>query len=836
MRKLFVLGAALCVAGCDELFEPLLPTDGGATPTASLNGTVTVFQGAGQSARGAVDPRSRALAKKLFAAAKPAAPAVVARTADDAAPKAPRWLGPIKVGQLRGVGLPSEVRVGEAIVRFDAPLDQKAATARLQLNGYRVTHGGFASPTLQLARITKPDGATLNEAETLAVVDRLGKVRGVRWAEANRMRHALAVPNDSLYPAMWHLPPINAPAAWDLEKGTTNQVTVAVIDTGIISHPDLNARVVAGYDMVSDVSNANDGDARDNNPDDPGGDLPQNQSSWHGTHCAGTIGASTDNGSGIAGLNWNARIVPVRVLGKRGGSDFDILAGMNWASGGTVPGVPANANPASVINMSLGGPGQVSQSYQDIIDEAAGRNAIFVIAAGNDDVDASGFVPCAQQRVLCIGATKPNGRRASYSNFGARVDLMAPGGEVSEDSNGDGYADGVLSTLKGENGQPTYSFENGTSMAAPHITGVVSLMKARNPALTFTQARQVLIDTAQASSKCNEGCGAGLVNVQAALLRLTNSQPTGPATLSINTPSLFFTPSTTNQNVMLSNTGGGTLNITLTPSGAQASRVTVQGGNTRNVGPGETTSVSVQADLSGLGADTASAVLNIASNGGDGTVGIKLRSASASGPDVAVAAVYEDSAGEWQVQAAVWAQASSGFTFSIPVPAGEFWLFGVQDSNGNGDFDDGEPIGLYPNNADPRTVTVRDGDAPQGLDFAVAPTGNVTGEESTYIGRACTDDPGCGGGGAYCVESFPGGYCAALCDTTPCPIGATCIEASTASVCLSACSAPRGGQSSCRAGYICDHDGSGGGVCLPACTGDGDCAPDTCNLGTGYCE
>lgn len=836
MRKLLVLCAAVAGVGCSDFFED--PPDGGGNPdlNARLEGNVTVFQGAGQSAR-AANPAAIALAKKVLSTKHALAPAAV-RTAELAKKPEPRRLGPIQVGALRGVGLPSTIRPGEVIVRFDAALDDKAAVSALQLDGFRVRHGGFASPYLHLALVTRADGTALTEAETVALTDTFGKKKGVRFAELNRMRHALAVPNDSLYPAMWHLPPINLPAAWDIEKGNTTQVTVAVVDTGIVSHPDLNARVINGYDMVSDTANAGDGNGRDADPTDVGGDLPQNQSSWHGTHCAGTIGANTDNGSGVAGVNWNARILPVRVLGKQGGSDFDIIAGVNWAAGLTVPGVPTNATPASVINMSLGGPGEATQAAQDVLDQVTARNVIVVVAAGNDDVEAATFNPCNQQNVICVGATRLNGKRASYSNYGNRIDLMAPGGEVSEDLNGDGYADGVLSTLKGDDGQPSYAFENGTSMAAPHIAGVVSLMKARNPNLTFTQARQFLVETASTASRCSEGCGAGLVNVQAALLRVTGAaQPTGPAKLSVNTSGLFFTPASTQQEVSISNVGGAALNVTLTPGGAEASRVTVMGGNTRNLGPGETASVSVSANLQGLdAASTASAVLNVTSNGGSGTVAVKLRNANAGGADVAVAAIYEDSNGEWQVHEAIAAKASNGFSFSLPVAPGKYFLFGVQDANNNGDYDDGEPVGFYPNNDNPKELTLERNGVLRGMNFAVSPPGNVTGDESSFIGTSCTEDNGCGGNGAYCVETFPGGYCAALCDTTPCPIGATCIAGQTASVCLAACSGPRAGRSSCRSGYVCEDDGSGGGVCIPGCTTNADCSPQSCNTGTGYCE
>src|SRR5439155_7037218 len=148
--------------------------------------------------------------------------------------------------------------------------------------------------------------------------------------------------------------------------------------------------------------------------------------------------------------------------------------------------------------------------------------------------------------------------------YGARVDLMAPGGEVAEDSNGDGYPDGVLSTVKDDsNGMPAYKFMNGTSMATPHVAGIVSLLKSRIPSVTFAQAKQALTATANKDSQCSEGCGAGLVNVAAALQQLTGVGPTGPARLSLGTAELFFSPAQTQQVLQVTNTGGQTLDVVL---------------------------------------------------------------------------------------------------------------------------------------------------------------------------------------------------------------------------------------------------------------------------------
>lgn len=182
----------------------------------------------------------------------------------------------------------------------------------------------------------------------------------------------LLVPNDPQYTNQWHYKGtygIDAPAAWDIITGSTD-IVVAVIDTGICNHADLAGRYLPGYDFVSDVLVANDGGGRDGDASDPGDWITAaedgsgyfagcgaSDSSWHGTHVAGTIGAASNNNFGVAGINWVSKILPVRVLGKCGGNTSDIIDGMRWAAGLTVAGVPANPYPAKVLNMSLGGSG-----------------------------------------------------------------------------------------------------------------------------------------------------------------------------------------------------------------------------------------------------------------------------------------------------------------------------------------------------------------------------------------------------------------------------------------------------------------------------------------------
>jgi serine protease len=344
---------------------------------------------------------------------------------------------------------------------------------------------------------------------------------------------ATTTPNDTEYPRQWHYfvsgsgagqapGGIGLPTTWDTNKGSSS-VVVAVVDTGILpDHPDIagSPNLAPGYDMISDSTRANDGDGRDPDPTDPGdgnapgecdGD-PGSEDSWHGTHVAGTIGVvNTDNGRGVAGVNWRVRVEPVRVLGKCGGTLVDINDGIRWAAGLPVPGVPPNATPARVINMSLGGPLPCSQSpsTQAAIDDAVGAGTTVVVAAGNDASDASGFLPAGCDNVVAVAASDYRGHLVTrYSNFGPAVDVMAPGGDLARDDNHDGNPDGVLSTVKGG-----YEWYNGTSMAAPHVSGVAALLLAADASLTPAQVEARLKSSARprTSTECPKPCGAGLL-------------------------------------------------------------------------------------------------------------------------------------------------------------------------------------------------------------------------------------------------------------------------------------------------------------------------------------
>ncbi|WP_426996511.1 S8 family serine peptidase [Pseudarthrobacter sp. N5] len=356
----------------------------------------------------------------------------------------------------------------------------------------------------------------------------------------SRMTVALS-PNDPRYGEQWDFTAANGmrvPGAWDVATGTG--ATVAVIDTGITSHADLNSNVLPGYDFVSDAAAARDGDGRDSNPQDQGdwylagecGQPAASNSSWHGTHVAGTVAAVTGNATGVAGVAPNAKVVPVRVLAKCGGSLSDISDAIIWAAGGTVSGVPANANPAQVINMSLGGSGACGTTYQAAIDSAVARGTTVVVAAGNSNQDASGFRPANCNGVVSVAASNPSGSLSYYSNYGASVDLTAPGGDVRV------AGGGILSTINTGTtvpGAAGYASYQGTSMASPHVAGLVALMKSKSPALSPAQVESTLkLGTRAMPGGCTTGCGAGLSDASMTMGLLGGSTPPPSGNLLLN--------------------------------------------------------------------------------------------------------------------------------------------------------------------------------------------------------------------------------------------------------------------------------------------------------------
>ncbi|MFH8373026.1 S8 family peptidase [Streptomyces cyaneofuscatus] len=358
----------------------------------------------------------------------------------------------------------------------------------------------------------------------------------VAYVVPDRRVHPTAV-DPAEYRYQWDLyesqAGMNVPSAW--KQATGKGVTVAVIDTGITQHTELKSRLVPGYDFISDSWTATDGGGRDNDPSDTGDWANRGQcgkdrngnpvpardtnNSWHGSHVAGTI-AATANGYGTVGVAHEANIQPIRVLGKCGGSTSDIVDAITWASGGTVSGAPANKYRAAVINMSLGGEFACDQAYNAAIKAAVGRGTTVVVAAGNDNADASAYSPAGCGHVVTVAASDREGNRAAYSNYGTAVDVTAPGGETAQRAD-----DGIWSTInKGTRsvGSEGYASYQGTSMAAPHIAGLAALLKQKAPSLTPAQIEQtVKNNTRGLPGSCSGGCGAGLADAAKTLSAAT---------------------------------------------------------------------------------------------------------------------------------------------------------------------------------------------------------------------------------------------------------------------------------------------------------------------------
>jgi serine protease len=388
----------------------------------------------------------------------------------------------------------------------------------------------------------------MSEIEMNSMMDTLSNMPGVMYVEEDTIMQHHFQPNDPRYSDQWHYfeqnTSINVEPAWD--KATGNGVVVAVIDTGYRPHADLVGNILPGYDMISDLGIANDGDGRDSDARDPGDATSANEcgsgrsgssSSWHGTHVSGTIAAVTNNNVGIAGVAFGAKILPIRALGKCGGFTSDIADSIIWAAGGNVPGAPTNPNPAQVINLSLGGGGSCSQTYISAINSARANGATVVVAAGNSNINASNAVPANCPGIISVAATGPTGAKAGYSNFGNVIDVAAPGGDTSFGING-----GVLSTLNaGINGPgaDSLAFYQGTSMAAPHVAGVAALLYEVNPNVTPDEVKAAILNSARPfPGACNQ-CGSGITDANAAIDELlgTGGGPGfEPINFSVNVP------------------------------------------------------------------------------------------------------------------------------------------------------------------------------------------------------------------------------------------------------------------------------------------------------------
>ncbi|NLH38832.1 MAG: S8 family serine peptidase [Elusimicrobia bacterium] len=437
-------------------------------------------------------------------------------------------------------------KTNQIIVKFKKTNLQNASNMSIKLQSLSVKTGykmSFKRMMTGGASVIKLDSYKTYD-EINDIINDLKKDNDIEYAEPDRKAYILDTnPNDTYYNShQWHykgpsdgeIAGLNLPKAWDITTGASSTV-VAVLDTGILTHRDLSeSRILQGYDMISDPDAAGDNNGRDNNPTDEGDWCDSEDSSWHGLHVTGTISAYTDNGVGMAGVDWNNSILPVRVLGKCGGYDSDIIDAIEWASGGTVSGVPDNTNPARVINMSLGGSGSCITPLQNAITNAVSRGVAVVVAAGNDGGGVSNHWPANCDGVLTVSALNNDGGLAWYSNYGSNVFISAPGG-----GGGDGDSsepkDWIWSlwnngkTVKTDD---SYVGKVGTSMAAPHISGLISLMLGLKPQLTLDEIKYDLRKTARpfVDLSCNTSiCGAGMADAYGAIdnlvVSITSSTP-----------------------------------------------------------------------------------------------------------------------------------------------------------------------------------------------------------------------------------------------------------------------------------------------------------------------
>lgn len=471
------------------------------------------------------------------------------------------------------------------------------------------TEMAFATPELRL------------KYETLLYIKQLRKRPEIVEASPNYQWQAFQTPNDTLYRYQWNLSLINLPQAWNTTVGESF-VVVAVPDTGVLlGHPDLQNKLVQGYDFVASRNTEVDNDRGiDSDPNDPGDQFPGG-STFHGTHVAGTIAAHTNNNEGVASIGWKTSVMPLRVLGKGGiGFDYDIEQAIRFAAGfpndsGTVP-----ARPADIINLSLGGP-DFSPGFQRLLTEVRNAGVIIVAASGNEDTDVPMY-PASLDGVISVGAVDINKRRASYSNFGTTLDVVAPGGDRTPDLNGDGMPDTILSTMGDDQRNSrvglefSYDYSAGTSMAAPHVAGVISLMKAVHPNLT-PQDFDALLMNGQITDDLgsfgrDDNFGHGLINAQKAVLaalELTGGKEPEPLPplLLVNPKSLNFGITRTEAGFTLTNGGGGDLQI---------ENISEDSGGFLSIEGGGLGDYIVRVDRSSLTTGTFTATITITSNGG----------------------------------------------------------------------------------------------------------------------------------------------------------------------------------------------------------------------------
>ncbi len=459
------------------------------------------------------------------------------------------------------------------------------------------TPGAAASFRERILKLGRRAGVSVDDAHQIGTALHAARARGmtsrelarrlalqsdVEYAVEDQRRHAAQVlPNDPRFPGnqttttpivgQWYLrapdgsipSALNATGAWSVTTGNSS-IVVAVLDTGIrYDHPDLKDQLLPGYNMISDGAIAGNGVGRTNDASDLGDWVtrreidanpgvfsdctPQDTSSWHGTQVAGVLGASTNNAIGMASVGRGIRVLPVRVLGKCGGYDSDIIAGMYWAAGISISGVPDNPYPARVLNLSLAGPGACTQAYADVINAlSTQKNAVVVASAGNEAGHAVD-TPANCAGVIGVAGLRNVGTKVGFSSMGPEVSISAPGGNCVNLTGACLYP--ILTTTNSGATTPvansaaytdSYDVSLGTSFSAPMVAGTAALMLSAQPSLSPADIRRLMMDTArdfpttggspntptctapssaeQLECYCTEQtCGAGMLDAAAAV-------------------------------------------------------------------------------------------------------------------------------------------------------------------------------------------------------------------------------------------------------------------------------------------------------------------------------
>jgi serine protease len=629
-----------------------------------------------------------------------------------------------------GLRLSSQFAPGEALVQWVNDTDAAAAARSLAMASGSSSRGkrpqlmrfsgsdqmrtafqqlNISPQHLAGSAVRRASPADQAKMNTLTVIRALRRRPDVVNAEPNYIRRAALDPNEDpggFYQLQWNLGLINLPQAWDLTTGDAN-VTVAVIDTGVLlDHPDLQNKIVPGWDFISDPHNAADGDGRDEDPADPG-DLSNNDSSFHGTLVAGIAAADFNNGIGIAGVGGSTRIMPVRVLGIDGGFDSDLIAAIDFAAGlnnqVTSANVTVPARRADIINLSLGGP-QTSTFLDAALVRARQEGVIIVAAAGNAGTNQPEY-PAASFGVVSVGAVDAIGQRTYYTSYGATVDVAAPGGDPGVDLNNDNYPDGVLSTAGSyANGNivPIYAFAFGTSFSAPHLAGVAALMCSARPGLTPDELDAYLAGGLVTTDIGDSGLGAGLIDAHLAVQAAeVLSSPTALAAA----PNAIRLDSTTNS-IGLTLRKLGPNALTVVPPVADAPWLSVASQSVDTDGLG---TYRVNADRSNLAGGLHTASITIVTTINTVVVPVQVEVLPATSADAGFQYVVLMNTAFTQVITQQPAVMKNGaYTFSLDgIASGTYYLVAGTDlDNDRVVVEPGEAWGIYPSAVNPVPITI----------------------------------------------------------------------------------------------------------------------------------